>query len=90
MEKLAVGARAHFVHNRGLEVNEDAARHVLAGTGLGEERVERIVAATNGLVAGHLAIWLDAVFQAEELPARIADLDAGLADVDADGLTHLA
>ena len=36
----------------------------------------------------HLAIRLDAVLQAVELPAGIADLDTGLADVDADNLTH--
>jgi hypothetical protein len=36
----------------------------------------------------HLAIGLDAVLQAVQLPAGITDLDAGLADVDADHLTH--
>jgi hypothetical protein len=36
-----------------------------------------------------LSIRLDAVFQAEELPAGISDLDATLANVDADSLTHL-
>ena len=30
----------------------------------------------------HLAIGLDAVLQAVELPAGISDLDTGLADVD--------
>lgn len=36
----------------------------------------------------HLAIGLDAVLQTVELPAGISDLDAGLADVDRDHLTH--
>jgi len=36
-----------------------------------------------------LAVGLDTVLQAEEFPAGIADLDASLADVDADSLTHL-
>ena len=31
---------------------------------------------------------MNAVLKAEKLPARIADLDASLADVDADCLTH--
>lgn len=40
-------------------------------TGLGEESVESIVTATDGLVRGHLAIGLDPVLQAVELPARV-------------------
>ena len=39
---------------------------------------------------GHGAIGLDAVLEAVELPAGVADLDPGLADVDADDLSHLA
>jgi hypothetical protein len=38
--------------------------------------------------APHLAIGLDAVLQAVQLPAGVTDLDTGLADVDADNLTH--
>ena len=40
------------------------------------------VEATAHTHATHLAIGLDAVLQAVELPAGIADLHAGLADVD--------
>ena len=36
-----------------------------------------------------LAIWLDAVLKAVELPAGVARLDAALADVDGDNLTHV-
>ena len=43
-----------------LQVQEDAAGDVLAGTSLREEGVESVVAAADGLVAGHLAIGLDA------------------------------
>jgi hypothetical protein len=35
-----------------------------------------------------LLLHLDAVLEAVELPARVADLDAGLADVDRDALPH--
>ena len=62
--ELAVGARAHLVDHRRLEVDEDGARHVLARAGLREEGVERVVAAADGLVRGHLAIGLDAVLEA--------------------------
>ena len=43
-----------------LQVDEHAAGHVLAGARLGEEGVEGVVAAADGLVGGHLAIGLDA------------------------------
>ncbi len=60
---------------------------MLAGAGLREEGVEGVVAAADGLVGGHLAVGLDAVLQAVELPAGIADLATGLADVNGDALT---
>mmetsp|Transcript_107744 Transcript_107744/g.270269 ORF Transcript_107744/g.270269 Transcript_107744/m.270269 type:complete len:203 (+) Transcript_107744:277-885(+) len=88
VEELAVRACAHLIDHRGLKVHKDATRHMLPCARFGEEGVERVVAATDGLVARHLAIGLDAVLQAEELPASITDLDACLADVDADGLAH--
>jgi hypothetical protein len=55
----------------------------------GEKSIEGIVTTANSFIAGHLAIWLNAVLQTKKLPACIADLDAGLADVDAKSLTHL-
>ena len=82
VEELAVGAGSDLVDDGGLEVDEDGARHVLSGAGLGEEGVEGVVAAADRLVGGHLAVGLDSVLEAEELPARVADLDTGLADVD--------
>merc|ERR1719502_2591024 len=86
--QLAVGAGADLVAHSGLEVDVDSAGDVLAGTGLGEEGVEGVVAAADGLVGGHLAIRLDAVLEAVELPAGVAGLDAALANVDADDFTH--
>ena len=40
------------------------------------------------LVGGHLAVRLDPVLKAVELPAGVTDLHAGLADVDADDFAH--
>merc|ERR1719164_21007 len=88
VEELAVGAGADLIDHGGLEIEEDAAGDVLASTSLGEEGVESVVTATDGLVGGHLAIGLDAVLEAVELPAGVAGLDAALADVDADDFTH--
>ena len=69
------GRGSHLVDHGGLEVEEHAAGHVLAGTGLREEGVEGVVTAADGLVGGHLAIGLDAVLKAVELPAGVTDLD---------------
>lgn len=82
VEELAVGAGADLVDDGGLQIDEDGARDVLASAGLGEEGVEGVVAAADGLVAGHLAIGANAVLEAVELPAGVAHLDTGLTDVD--------
>lgn len=57
---------------------------MFASAGFAEEGVEGVVSTAQGLVGGHLAIRLDAMLQAVELPAGIADLNASLADVDWD------
>jgi len=88
VEELAVRAGADLVDHGGLEIEEDAAGDVLAGTSLGEEGVESVVAAADGLVGGHLAVRLDTVLEAVQLPARVTGLDTGLADVDGDDFTH--
>ena len=88
VEELTVCASTHLVNNCWLEVNHDAARDVLASTSLREEGVEGVISATNGLVAGHLAIWLNAVLQAEELPAGITNLHTTLTKVKAKYFTH--
>ncbi|KPP60326.1 hypothetical protein Z043_121686, partial [Scleropages formosus] len=51
------------------------------------ESVKGIIPATNGLVTWHAAIRLDAMLQAVQLPACIANLHSGLAHVDGDALT---
>merc|ERR1719428_1770186 len=86
--QLAVSASADLVAHSGVKVDVDGTGDVLAGTSLGEEGVEGVVAAADGLVGGHLAIRLDAVLEAVELPAGVAGLDAALADVDGDNFTH--
>jgi hypothetical protein len=76
--QLAVGACADLVNDRGLEVDEHGSGHVLAGAGLGEERVEGVVAAADRLVGRHLTVRLDTMLQAEQLPGSVADLATGL------------
>ena len=52
-----------------------------------EEGVEAVISSPDSLVAGHLAIRLDAVLQTVEFPAGVANLDPGLADVYTDALS---
>ena len=40
-----------------------------------------------GRCSAHLAVWLDAVLEAVELPAGVAHLATGLANMDGDALT---
>jgi len=61
---------------------------MLAGASLTEESVERIITTADGLVTGHLAIWLDAMLKAEKLPASIANLHASLTNVKTKSLAH--
>jgi len=82
VEELAVGTSSVLIDDGGLQVEEDATGNVLAGTSLGEEGVESIVATADGLVRGHLTIGLNTVLEAEELPAGVTNLDTGLTDVD--------
>merc|ERR1719422_287602 len=88
MEELPIGASAHLIHHSWLQVDENSTGHVLACPGLAEEGVESVVAASNGLVTWHLSVRLNAMLQAEQFPTRIANLDAGLTEVDAEDLTH--
>ena len=76
-----------LTNNSGLQVNEDSTWHVFAGSRLAEERVERVVSSSNRLVARHLTVGLDAMLETVQLPAGIAHLNSGLADMDADALT---
>ncbi len=82
--ELAVRATSDLVANGGLQVDVHTAGDVLASAGLAEEGVEGVVSPPDGLVGGHLAVRLDAVLEAVELPAAVACLDAGLAHVDGD------
>ena len=70
-----------------LQIHKHSAGHVLSGAGLAEEGVEGVVAAADGLVAGHLSVRLDAMLQTVQLPACITDLHTGLSNVDRDTLT---
>ena len=88
VEQLTVGSSADLIDDGGLQIDEDGTGDVFSGTSLREKGVESIITTTDGLIGGHLTIRLDAVFQTEQLPAGVTDLDTGLTDVNADGFTH--
>ena len=56
----------------------------MSASSLAEEGVEGIVSSYG--VNGHLSIGLNAVLQAEELPAGVTHLNTSLADVHRDTL----
>jgi len=88
VEELTVGTGSDLIDNGGLQIDEDGTGNVLSGTSFGEKGVESVIATTDGLVGRHLPIRLDTVFQTEQLPACVTDLDTGLTDMNADGVTH--
>jgi len=82
MEKLTVGSSTYLIDNRWFKIDEDGTGNVLASSGLAEEGVERIVTTSDGFVRWHLTVRLDSVLQTVQLPAGVAHLDSGLADMD--------
>ena len=63
------------------QINEDCPRDMLPGTSLREEGGKGVITA-HELVRRHVSVGLDAMLQAVQLPTGIANLAAGLTDVD--------
>jgi hypothetical protein len=53
-----------------------------------KKSVEGVVTSANSFVARHLTIGLDTMLKAEEFPASVSNLNAGLSEVKAESLTH--
>jgi hypothetical protein len=88
VEKLAVGSHPDLIDDSGFQINKDSPGDMLATASLGKESVEGIISASKGLVRWHLAIRLDSMLKAVELPAGVTNLATGLTNVDRDALTH--
>ena len=67
-----------------LQVDKHGPGKVFASAGLREEGGEGLV--SKGLVRRHRTVGMNAMLQAVQLPAGVANLAAGLADVDGDTL----
>jgi hypothetical protein len=61
---------------------------MLAGTSLSEKGAEAVISSSRSLVRRDHAIRLNAVLQAVQLPAGIAHLATGLANVDRQAFPH--
>lgn len=79
--------RKFLTNNSWLQVNKDGPGDILPSSSLTEKGCERVIIASTGLAAGHVAIGLDSMLQAVQLPAGVAHLDTGLANVNRDALT---
>ena len=79
---MSVGSGSDFIDNGGFQIEENSSGDVLSSSSFTEEGVEGIISSSDSLVRGHLSIRLDSVFEAEEFPASVTDLDTALSDVD--------
>ena len=84
VEEGSVCSSSYFINDGWLQIDEDGTWDVFASSSFWEEGVERVVASSKGFVTRHLTIRLDSMFQAVKLPASIAHLATGLANVDGD------
>lgn len=82
VEQLSVGSGSDFIDDGWLQIQEDGSWDVLSSSGFGEESVEGIITSSDGLIGWHLTVGLDSVFQTEQFPAGVTDLDTSLSDVD--------
>ena len=69
------------------QVHEHSPWDMFSSSSLREKSIEGVISSTDSLVGRHLAIRLDAVLKAIQLPTGIANLAASLSDVDGDALT---
>lgn len=72
---------------RGLKVDKHCSRHMVPCPRLAEEGAEGVVVVTCQLIGGHGPVRLDAVLEAVQFPAGVADLHASLAHMNTDTLT---
>lgn len=72
----------------GLQIDEDRPWNVFPTGRLREECIKRVILRPRVIVIVNGPVGPDAVLEAIELPAGIAHLDAGLANMNGDHFTH--
>nr|KAF6418894.1 hypothetical protein HJG63_008892 [Rousettus aegyptiacus] len=94
-----IDASANFINGHGFQVYKHCHGHMLASACLTEEGVEGVISSPpprpqhththDGIaVTRHLAIRLDAMFKAVELPAGMTSLNISPANAGGEALTH--
>ena len=89
MEKLSVSSSSNLVNDSGFQVKKNSSGDVLSSASLREESVEGIITTTNSFVRWHLTIRLNSVFETEEFPTSVTDLNTSLTNVNGDNLSHV-
>jgi hypothetical protein len=79
--------KSQLTNDGRFQIDKDGTWDVLSSPSLTEEGVEGVIANSDGLVRGHLAIRLDPMLQTVEFPTGITDLNSGLSNVDRNTLT---
>jgi len=82
VEQLSVSSGSDFIDDGGFKIKEDGSGDVFSSSGFREESVEGIISSSDGFVRGHLTIRLNSVFETEEFPTGVTNLDTGLSDVN--------
>ena len=88
VEQLSVSTSSDFINNGGFQIQEDSSWDVLSGSGFREESVEGIITTTDSFIRWHLSVWLNSVFETEQFPTGVTDLDTSLTNVNGDNLSH--
>lgn len=69
-----------LTHNSRFQIDENWPRNIFSSHRLAEESVERIILHFSWTFI-HLTVRQNAMFEAVQLPASVADLNSGLSDV---------
>ena len=87
IEERAIGAGSDLIDDGGFEIEHEGSGYKLAGGGLGKKGACRVIMGEL-LRIMIVAIGRDAMFEAEEFPGGIPDLNSALANVDGNDLSH--
>jgi hypothetical protein len=86
VEELAVTTSSDLVNGRGVEIDKDGARNMLAAARLGEEGLEGASLTNIASIGVGTTIGAEAVLEEVELPSRVTELGTSLAQVEVKNL----
>lgn len=88
MEQLPVITGADLVDRRGIKVDEDGPRDVFAATSFSEDSVQFSGVVEGSRIRIGTPILLQTVLEEVQLPGTVAQLRAGLSDVEMEDLRY--